>query len=311
MIAKGQIYYRYITNSIEMIRIKKLQNSEIATTINTDNGDIKKIKISELQDDWKLLNPDGYITFTIVKMNGSKMDDVIVTFHRKNDIDHGSLPYAVCRQSITDLFTNLTNRNDDITYVGCSVSVDTCPEDVNYQLCTACDSVSKMEMVAYYIGDEITDILSFIKQQNYDNILNVISKNCNHNIYGCCTSIKSLLIENGFEYDVLRGLGIYPVSFKINYFEDEDKIDHLEPECIGKIENIIKRELKMNVVLKYSKYIDMNSINMDHIMVRDSDKNIYIIGYVAGGYKNTTYDSFADKRDYLLLNSLKYSAQKY
>lgn len=305
-ICKGSIFYRYIDNKLEKIRVCRMQNSE-TVSIELEDGTKKKVSIKDIHQNYTLLNPDGYVSFTRVKMNGSHLDDVIITFHRKSDIAQNNHPYAVCRQAITDLYTNLINRKCDIQYIGCSVSIDTCPEDVDFRLCTACDEVVNTEMIAFYIGDTIKKTLSFIKTSIYDDILKVMKNQCNSNILGCCTSVEELLMQNNFEYDVLRGLDIYPVSFKTELEKDDNGIDHLSKTCTTQLEDILKRELKTTIVVPYSKEIDMNEIKMDYILIRDLNKDIYIVGYVGGERVNHSYDALEDKRDYILMNDLKYS----
>lgn len=306
-IRKGTYYYRFINDEIEKIRIYRIQNSETVSVIDM-SGNRVKMPIEKLNG-YTMLNPDGYITFTKVKMNGSSMDDVIVTFHRKVDLAQNNQPYAVCRQAITDVYTNLIKLNGEITYIGCSVSVDSCPQDIDFSLCTACDEVISMEMISYYIGDSIDTILSFIKTNQYNQILRSMKKSCNSNIIGCCETLKDLLVTNNFEYDILRGVNVYPVSFKINIKADEqyEGIDHLTEECTMKLEDVLKHRLTTTIVIKYSKDINIRDIEMDHIIIKDSDSDIYIIGYVAGEKVNHSYNALEDKRDYILMNSLKYS----
>ena len=305
-IRKGTIFYRYLNNELEQVRVYKIQNSE-TVCIEFEDGRKEKITASDLYKYFTMLNPDGYVSFTRVKMNGSQMDDVIVTFHRKLDIIQNNQPYAVCRQAITDLYTNLINRDEEAKWIGCSVSIDTCPEGVDFRLCTACDEVVSIEMISFYIGDTIKKTLSFIKTSVYDNILQVMKNSCNSNILGCCASVEELLMQNDFEYDVLCGLEIKPVSFKIELEKDEDEVDRLTKTCTTQLEDILKRELKTTIVVPYSKEIDMKDIKMDHVLVRDSNNDIYIIGYVGGERVNHSYSALEDKRDYLLMRELKYS----
>lgn len=305
-IRKGTIFYRYLNNELEQVRVYKIQNSE-TVCIEFEDGRKEKITASDLYKYFTMLNPDGYVSFTRVKMNGSQLDDVIITFHRRMDILQNNQPYAVCRQAITDLYTNLINRESEIQYIGCSVSIDTCPEDVDFRLCTACDEVVSIEMISFYIGDTIDTALGFVKTKAYDSILQVMKNQCNTNILGCCTSVKELLMQNNFEYDVLRGLDIQPISFKIELEKDENGLDSLSKTCTTQLEDILKRELKTTIVVPYSKEIDMKDIQMDHVLVRDSNNDIYIVGYVGGERVNHSYNALEDKRDYILMNDLKYS----
>lgn len=118
---------------------------------------------------YRKLNPDGYIGFSIVDMEEDEdVQDVVVTFHRRKNLStEKQLPFAVCRMNIYDLFTNAIKpeKDKDVTYLGCSVSQDSCPADIEFPTLLAYDDIRSMILTACYIEDTIDDILKLESTQ--------------------------------------------------------------------------------------------------------------------------------------------------
>lgn len=295
----GDKYYCILENdTLDIIRIMKFKNSE--TFICTRNNEQIKVSKKELEGYTKL-KPDGFITFNIVILENN-IKDVIISFHRRKDMDAGvNIPYAVCRQNIFDLFSNIV-KTDETIYVGTSISVDTVPEDVPYNMVLACNAVEHSEIISIYIDDTLENILELIpKRSKYDEILKILHDSLvGNNVQGYTTSVKQLLEENQFMYDFLKGFDIEKVPFEI---KENDKHDYeLEYNQIVYLEDLLKTEMFKTYVIKFSKEIDLKKIQRSHILISDKNDNLFIIGYDKGAYINRKYKkNIKDKRDAVAL----------
>ena len=131
----GIRYFKEVDDHIEMVRIYYAGNTngqDLTHVYIIDEATKEKSKISvdELKD-WTPLEPDGYITFNIVEVgtsNGGTQKDVIVTIQRIDQIKyvHNLRPFAICRQSITDIFANLVCTTEENDIVGLAVNENDC-----------------------------------------------------------------------------------------------------------------------------------------------------------------------------------------
>ena len=112
----GSIFYKFNDeDKLEQIRVKQIKNRDLYVIEDLDSNETKKFTYEDFTD-YKLLKADGCIGFNIVSLNDG-LRDVIVTYHRASDVENGdTIPFAVCRQSVSDVYTNLTNKNKLIHY---------------------------------------------------------------------------------------------------------------------------------------------------------------------------------------------------
>lgn len=291
----GDKFYRYIeeTDKVEIIRICKIKNENSFTYI-TDNGTKCNITKTELLNDYTRLKADATLAFTIVNLQGD-MKDVIVAMYKTKDLEDGNnLPYAVCRQNIFDLFTNQVQKGKTM-YFGVSVSVDTIPEDIPFEMTLACNGIAYDNKVSVYIDDTLETILSFVNTSKFDAVLNNLYTKINKNeIKGYCNSLKQLLVENDFMYDFLRAFDIHRVDFELET-QENDELD-VNQRII--IEEMLKVEMFRTYVLEYSKEVNLKEIKRSYILVSDKNKKLYIVGYDKGEYINRAYaQNIKDKRD--------------
>lgn len=296
----GNKYYKVLDDeSIEIIRLQKIDNDRLLFK-NGKGKLIEKAK-EEIENNYILLRPDAYITFTIVQLEGG-FKDVLVSMHRIKDIkeDTNALPYAVCRQSIYDIFANQTVTDENTVYVGVSISKDTCPPDIPFEMTLACNGVENMEMVSAYMDDTLNKLLTFISIYKYDKVLKEIAINSNkisNSMKGYSLTLRQLLTDNYFMFDFMRGFNIYPVNFKI-ILKDKDQL--IQEQQLY-FENLLKHTMHFVTVVKYSKDIDMSKIKKKYILVSDKNHNLYIIAYEEGTHVNRSYDILDDKRDYIAM----------
>lgn len=300
---KGQKYYKYIGKELYSIRLGRIKNNKFSAKVLTEDTHNEYIQVSEeeLKSDYILLNPDGYITFCIVKLHGD-IEDVIVTLHRNKDMSANALPYAVCRQSVSDVFSQTLVKTDQIIYVGCSVSQDTCPEGIDFRAMTSCDSMESMDAVAVYMDDTLNDILSFINIKKYNNVLfkstsasikayknmkeraTIARSQGNFMLspppkpFGYENDLKDLLIHNDFMYDFYKAFGINILPFPI-YMEEYININDNSIRKIRYLEDIIRHDILEVYVTPFSKTIDLKQIMRNYMLAIDSNDKLWIIAY--------------------------------
>jgi len=281
--------------TLEILRLKKIKNqdcyilrNELGKEIRLNNQEFKT---------YTKLSPDGFVTFSIVQLRGS-IEDIIVTMHRCEDIQKSFIdPYCVCRQNIFNLFANQIIREDDKKVIGCCMSIDTCPKDVNYQIMVSCNSTRQTDVVSIYLDDSLEEVMSFINPLNFNDVLDKFYKKMNDGtMIGVCKNLKELLEYNDFWLDVQNGFGISRIPFVI----EKDKLEPEQKEYIeGKLKHIVLNEL----IVIYDKDIDLDNIQRHYILLSDPNSTTYVMTYVKGDYINREYDKLEDQSEKeLLLN---------
>jgi hypothetical protein len=248
------------------------------------------------------LKNNAYFSFYIAKLHGDAKD-VVVTVHRKDDLDKGDVePYVVCRQQVSNLFNEILIK-DNFYHLGMSVSRDTCPPDSNFMDALACNGLESGETISVYLDDTLDTILSLLDTTKYDNVLKGIYKDIDHNITeGACQSLWSLLDYYDIMYDFYLGNGIARVPFDI-------VDDTINIEQVLYLEHLNKHVLIEPMVVPYKYDLDLSKIERAHIRIIDSSMKVYVISYLEGEYVNRHFkDKIKDKRDAVCM--LKYTMQK-
>ena len=299
----GSKYYRYDdNNNIEVIRIYRFNDTEIKAYLD-DDKDVKfKISLEELQSKYVKLNPHGIMNFCIVQIKDG-LNDVIVTLHKMSDLTTNEpTPYCVCRQNITDVFANQLKISDKM-YVGCSMSLDTCPPDIDYRIMIACNGIEKSVNLCVYMDDTLDDILGMIKTKDFDRTLESlfidhINYETSHNNklaplkdlllkqnyhIGYCKSLRLLLEQNNFMYDFYQAFNIIPIDEDVKYDAETGEVD-------DRISDIISDIYEVNIVstlcMRYWYDIDLTNIDNDYVLIMDKNNNLYVVAYVSIGPKH-------------------------
>lgn len=317
-----KLYKEREDGSIHMVRIVNMRKpfkitestkepSEI-TILDYDDNERKKVKVESLKE-YSPLTPDGILTFNIVNM--SKNDgkdkkiykDVMVTAIKRLNVQFGlsNLPYAVCRQSITDIFNNLVIKQESDMLVGLSVSQDTCPSNFDFKFMLACSDILRSEMVNFYRTDTLDDLYEMIKIEKYDEVLEELFKEhveatgdptlmLKQEHGGWCRTLKLLLKQNNFQYDINQMLGITGVDFNMNDYLVERPL----PTDNNQVYTIANEELHdwlclvydINIdeaaVLEFDHDINLADFNDSHyFLFRDNQKKLYLIVYTIGKEK--------------------------
>lgn len=343
LLLPGTKIYRWLStddgNQLEVCRLAKVTDDFIKIK-HCDTGTTEKLNKDELEKrSYTILRPDAYVGFSVVSLNG--MEDVEVTIYRKKEIDEKSpLPYCVCRQSITDFYSNALAEN--MNYVGVCVSQDTLPENVSMESVLACDSVVLSTSVAAYINDTLNDILRFVNSKPYDLALyNLFMDHVKYNaktmggkIYisgaskkdnvdGYCKTLKGLLEYNDMMYDFHQGFNIFQLDIDLaDNSEENTSLLHMV------LSGILRKNVDSTFVLPYDHDIDLKSVERNYVLVSDKSENLYLVAYTySGKYHIPVEDietpenvvsmynvihpsedsSLAEAYKYVRLNSKKYS----
>ena len=266
----------------EVIRVLNVDDDKKIIKYRDSEGKQQKEKLTNLTEKYKVLAPDGIVSFNDVSMpyNGRDVIVALQPFPKSKDKLNqlnDNLPYAVCRQFVVDMFSMCANPESNI--IGMSVSKDTCPSTVDYKLMVACNEINYTRMIAVYLDDTLDGILNLFNNKPFDDALDSMKERWG-NAEGYCSTLKELLSSNHFMYDFRRCFNIKELPYEIpKECVDSEQLD------IGNTE-FIAHDLKVNItdtyLLKYSREIDINSFKRDHLIIAsafDNYESIYILGY--------------------------------
>jgi hypothetical protein len=303
--------------SIHMLRIvdmrkpfkitKDTKDPAEITVYDYDTEERKKVRVDSPKE-YSPLKPDGIFTASIVQIqdnDGQMHKDVIVTATKYLNIELGLnvMPYAACRQNITDFFYNILTTNPEPDMVGLSVNQDDCPTNFDFGLMFAASDVEFNEFINFYRMDTLEDILKLIKISKYDTVLkNLYDEHVKyvanpvlafrHSDKGWCDSLKLLLKENNFESDINEMLGITELNINMEDYMIEKPIPGKEDETYDIATDDLKywlsMEHKINIkeicVIEFDHDINLAEFNdVSYIIVRDSSKKLYILTYIVEG----------------------------
>lgn len=277
----GSKFFRFVNDQLEMIRVYKVDDKKQQVRYFTAEKEKKSMSVDYLLNNYKRLAPDGMIIVSVV-MTGEVRDVIIALKNLRTNV--GNLPDVVCRQGIYDVFSHITNRDENTIYVGISMSQDSCPADINFQDTLACTSKKDdSELPIFvYLDDSLDEILSLFSHKRYDDAIKECSLSLkgsikDKNIIGTTMGLRELLEYNNFMYDFRRCFKIMELPF------------HIDAETEGlSQENILymEKELQVNImetyVMEYSREIDLKSIKRDYMLVvsaADKFDKVYICGY--------------------------------
>ena len=277
--------------SQDLYEILNFKNNETVNIKNMTSGITERVSVKDIPDNYALLKPIGYVCFNIVDLKNN-LQDVLVSLFRPQDIDAvPSIPYAVCRQCIIDFVYQQFDANTDL--VGISISQDTCPANVDFNIMLSCDNIHSGTMIAVYLDYTLDKILSFVKTKSFDNVLysdlmeyaksqsdkygnyvynNIISKDC---YKGYCKDIKTLLESNNFMHDFYRAFNIYNFDFDLSGREGKS----LSIEEKDTLSTLLCRNIASTIIVKYNYDIDLRNISENTVLIADINGNLYVIGF--------------------------------
>lgn len=283
-LTKGTWFYKPTETGTDLIRLERIKN-ENCFVFTRNRNYREKFKLTKAEfDEYVMLNPHGYFTAATVKLD-SGLRDVICTLHRTKDINDGdSVPYAVCRQSVLDIFANLAKaENDKNVYISLSLSKDTCPPDVDFMVMLLAQDTLFTSSVAVYLDDDISDILHYIPMTNFNEVLTnmpqlEINPSEGYVSVGHCPTLRVLLDYTEFLYDFKSAFGVNILDTDLGLNEDGT----MDQESIDAIQNALGFTLFDPFGIEYGYDIDFNTIANDYVIVSDKSKKTYVVSYVKG-----------------------------
>ena len=293
----GLIMYR-------IIKVKQYQNGGSPATItikDLDSGEEKIVRVDELKD-FTPLEPDAYLTFNKVHIinDGKVLNDVVITASKILNLKIGdTVPYAVCRQSCTDIFYNLICKNEDDMIVGLSVNQDDCPTNFDFRQILACDGVDKSQYVNYYRLDTLEDVMPMIKTHGLNEVM---EKNYMEHIKaskntaaafkkedrGWCKDIETLMKENSFQSDIDQMLGITAVGFDMSECivkkplpgNPDEEYESIKDDLKEWFKKIFRVNINNISIVKYGYDIDLADFNNSrYFLIRDNKNILYLLVY--------------------------------
>ena len=284
---------RYFDDNKEIYKVVKVKNKDTYSLVSLSSGKRFTKSRKELDTEYTLLNPNGYIIVSIVESEipGRGMQkDVIVALYRSKQEGieaTNNLPYCVCRQNIINIFYQMAQSNR-MFHCGMCISLETCPKDVNYNLTIACDNVSHNIAIAVYMDDVLEDVLKLFKHDVYDTVLKAGTINNIGNTTGYVGTLNELLIQEDFSYDFHRAFGINEVDFEIEYDKETFLLDSLQIEYF---ENEYSYEMFDAYAIPFDFTIRLKDIQKDYFMVYSKpEKKVYIIVYTKGLFYDKNID---------------------
>lgn len=308
----GHIHMIRITNVRRPFKITESSKEPSEITIyDYDTKETKKVRVDSLKE-YSPLEPDGILTFNIVNIvdpNTNTINkDVMVTATKYLNIKFGlsKLPFAVCRQSVTDIFNNLVVKDaEKDMLVGLSVSESTCPPNFDFRIMLSCSDIVFSEMVNIYRNDILDDIYPLIRLNKYNGVLeklyrihceNTDDKRCllldEHK--GWCKNLKLLLKQNNFQFDINEMLGITGVDFEIAPYLESRVIPGKKDETYmiagEELHDWLCKTYKLNIteaaVLEFDHDINLADFNNSrYFLFRDNKNKLYLFVYVIGKEK--------------------------
>ena len=309
---------------VRIVKAKKYKDGGSPAEITIQDGDeLKKVRVDSLKD-YTPLEPDGIITFNIVNISdksGNKAKnykDVIVTASKMLNVKIGdTLPWAVCRQNITDLFYNLLVKNENDMMAGLAINQNNCPANYDYGIMLACDGIEFSELINFYRTDTLEDIYPMIKMSKYDEVLKDLYKMhvatiddpaaiFKKNDKGWCRDLKTLLTQNNFQSDINEMLGISDVMFDMSkYFVTKElpggeEYTSVNEELKEWLSHIYRVNIDDITAIEYDHDINLGEFNnAKYFIVRDNTKKLYLMVYTSEGeYLGSDLEAKAAKKDF-------------
>lgn len=280
----GLEFYKFDdSGEYRLLRLIKFDQSRNAYEL-LDCKDYKTkvfIPHDELHSKWVKLNPDGMMSFdncTCYDNQEELVPDIMVRLHRINNnktID--PTPYAVCRQSVLDIFILLQNSK----YVaGMTLSQDTCPPELKFDSFLRFKEITYGINVAVYKDDKLKDILKCFNNRAFNKRLELIKSRSKMNIPGYYTTLYDLLYENYFMLEFHSAFGIHEMMY--------DNLNIENPETNKTLTDYIITHLQevptVFYPIPYTKEVCLGDIQRKYILICPSsyihpDGDITVLSY--------------------------------
>ena len=265
-----RFYKEFSDDDKEDFRIVKIKN-ENTFRIKYTNGELDTITRDVIEKEYVRLIPDGLIAMNIVNVgkvrpeDKEELKDVIVAIYKTEDLDNGvNLPFAVCRQSIEDLFTKQINTNPYVQYAGMSMNQNNVPAGCDFIMILACNSIAYSVGCSVYLDDTLEDILGLINTKKFDDVLSSMYAKIAPNVFGYYPTVKELLVNNDFMFDFRQAFNIEKVYFTMKVNEEDYSMDL---EQLKVLENIVHFIMEEPYVIPFSRDINLDDIKRSYLLV--------------------------------------------
>ena len=313
-----KIFKELDDDTIELLRVYNVRRykdggvpAEI-TVKNEGTGEVYKIRTDTLSQ-YTPLEPDGLMTFNVVSIRnsmGERLNDVIVTASRTKELHAGDdtvdvamrlLPFAVCRQNITDVFYNILAKDESAMMVGLAVNQNDCPTNFDFRFMLGCDSIDYSDYINIYRNDTLEDIYPMVKMNKFDEVLsdlyqkhveyvgNPVLQFKSHD-RGWCKDLKTLLQTNSFQTDINEMLDITEVDFSIQDHMVTRKslsghdYQSISDNLIRWFSDLYKVLMERVMAIPYGHDIDLSSMDKgSFFLIRDNTKTLYVMAYTVSG----------------------------
>ena len=298
----GTKYQIFEGEDLKVRRVVKAKGED--TYVLKENGVDQKFIVTaeELADKYVRLTPDAFLNIMITKepaYEGSEVNDVYFCVNRACDIAVGTqCPSLILRQNIYSKFKNIGVPMFGNVFIGeCATIVNSSKEELT-ELMTF-EGIINQFSISVYLDDSESDILSCIPnkfKKEINSVLCSIKSSMPEMCKGTTESIEQLWEENDFIGNYKSIFNITQIDFPIvlgkeSYNTEGDII--LNDKQKKRLQDILRRYISNIKVIKYDKDIDISKIvNIQHVVVCDSENNIYLIAYnVDGYYENNSDDA--------------------
>ena len=295
-----------------VIRAKDNNNSYVLKEDGVEHNFI--VSAETLADKYIRLTPDAFLNIMITKepaYEGSEVNDVYFCVNRATDITlNVSEPSLILRQNTYSKFKNMSNAAASFSevYIGECATIANSSKEEMAEFMTF-ESITDQYSVALYLDDSEDDILACITN-NFKKIINNTLLSIKSSMPDICKgtteSIEQLWAENDFIGNYKSIFNIVQIDFPIvlgkeSYNSDDDII--LNEKQKQRLEDILRRYISNIKVIKYDKDIDISKIvNVQHVVVSDSENKIYLIAYNIDGYYADNNDDAQVLQSFGLLN---------
>lgn len=313
----GQKLFKNLKDgSVHMIRIVGMKKPFKIKPTTPDPSEIviydyntkqkKKVRVDELSE-YHPLKPDGILTVSAVWVKDEKgkiTKDVIIsaTKYLNLELKISQIPFAACRQSITDIWYNLFISDESQMMVGLAVNQNNCPTNFDYRYMFACDNIEYSDFINFYRTDTLEDLYPLMDINKFNSVLSDLYKRhvkaskkpelaFRSEDKGWCKDLKTLLEQNTFQYDINEMLDITAVNFNItDFLEDKEAVN-------GKVKYSVAREdFRYWLSMQYKENISEAAfVEYDHdinlaeyqknkyLLLRDNTNKLYLVVYTVEG----------------------------
>ena len=296
----GTKYQTFENDELKVRRIVKMKDNDTYVLKEKDNNQNFIVTGEELSDKYIRLIPDAFLNIMITKepdYEGVGVNDVYFCVNRATDMTLGvQEPSLILRQNIYSKFKNISASLFGDVFIGECATIINSSKDELAELMTF-EEIVKQYSIATYLDDSEYDILSCIPnkfKKDINTVLYDIKNTMPEMCKGATETLEQLWQENDFIGNYKSIFNIVQIDFPIDlgkesYNKDGDIV--LNNKQKQRLEDFIRRYISNIRVIKYDKDLDISKVvHVHHVVVSDSENNIYLIAYDIDGY-------YADNED--------------